>query len=404
VGAETIAIFGSTGSIGQSTIDVALRNPDRYRIHALCANRNVELLLEQCLAVKPQVAAMADPEAARELATQLRAASSNTTVNLHESAPEQIAASPEVDVVMAAIVGFAGLSSTLTAAQNGKRILLANKEAMVVAGPILNKAARDGGATIVPVDSEHNAIFQCLPANTARLRSDLCSGDDVCGLLLTASGGPFREWSAERMADATVAEAINHPNWSMGSKISVDSATMMNKGLEVIEACYLFGVDESFIEVLVHPQSVVHSMVRYCDGSVLAQLGRSDMRTPIAHALAWPDRIDAGVEPLDFGDLAGLVFEAPDEQRFPCLALAREALRSGHRATGVLNAANEVAVEYFLQERLGFTDIARVNAQALADFPAETVSTLDDIYRLDRGVRQYCRDYIENGLSPVGLN
>ncbi|OED38313.1 1-deoxy-D-xylulose-5-phosphate reductoisomerase [Chromatiales bacterium (ex Bugula neritina AB1)] len=403
---ESVAIFGSTGSIGTSTLDVIERNSERYRIEALCANKNVALLYEQCCKFEPGRAAMADAEAAAELARRLLASGCKTKVLQGSAAQEEIASSHDVDIVMAAIVGFAGLKSTLIAAQCGKRILLANKESMVVAGDILIAAARDGGATIVPVDSEHNAIFQCLPCALARevgITESINSNPADTGvqsLVLTASGGPFREWSMEQMAEATVAEALNHPNWSMGSKISIDSATMMNKGLEVIEACYLFGVKESSVEVVVHPQSVIHSMVRYRDGSVLAQLGRADMKTPIAQALAWPGRIDAGVEPLDFRQLQSLAFEIPDENRFPCLALAREAMRAGKSATGVLNAANEVAVQKFIDGVIGFTDIARVNRHVLHSYKSEAPQSIDDLYTMDQAVRRYAVDHIDDSIIP----
>lgn len=397
---EAVAIFGSTGSVGTSTLDVIERNPQRYVVGALSANRNIELLLSQCQKYGPRYAAMADPLATQELAKRLSNTQCKTQILQQDDALERIAADPEFPVVMAAIVGFAGLTPTLTAARNGKRILLANKESMVVAGELLTEAANAGRATIVPVDSEHNAIFQCLPDTPY----EIGDGAEVHSLVLTASGGPFRQWSMKEMEGATVAEAVNHPNWSMGSKISVDSATMMNKGLEIIEACYLFQVDESKIEVLVHPQSVIHSMVRYRDGSVLAQLGRPDMRTPIAHALAWPNRIDAGVEPLDFKTLGGLHFEDPDLQRFPCLQLARDAMQRGNSANGVLNAANEVAVEQFLQERIGFTDIATVNKHALQNYQINTPHSVEGLRALDRAVRQFAIEYIENGLRPVEVS
>ncbi len=398
---EAVAIFGSTGSIGVSTIDVIERNPQRYSIGALSAFKNVELLFEQCVGNQPRYAAMADPAAARELALRLSRTPCETVVLQHEDALEQIASDVLFPVVMAAIVGFAGLTPTLAAARSGKRILLANKESMVVAGDLLTSTAKAGNALIVPVDSEHNAIFQCLPDDG---HSSESMHEDVDSLVLTASGGPFREWSLEAMEKATVAQAVNHPNWSMGAKISVDSATMMNKGLEIIEACYLFKIDESRIEVLVHPQSVIHSMVRYRDGSVLAQLGRPDMRTPIAHALSWPNRIDSGVEPLDFKMLSGLHFKEPDLQRFPCLQLAREAMRQGNSANGVLNAANEVAVEQFLQERIRFTDIGAVNAHVLRNYRVDTPGSVEGLRTLDQKVRQFANDYIQNGLTPVEMS
>lgn len=400
---QSVAIFGSTGSVGVNTIDVIERNRDLYRIAALCANKNVELLFQQCIDSQPKYAAMADTAAAAELSQRLNRVNSQTQVLSNDDAQHQIAADPEIPIVMAAIVGFAGLTPTLVAAQCGKKILLANKESMVVAGGLLTNAARDGGATIVPVDSEHNAIFQSLPMPN-QLGAPVGDAKDILSLVLTASGGPFRNWTSEQMEVATVEQAVNHPNWSMGTKISVDSATMMNKGLEIIEACFLFGVDEQQIEVVVHPQSVIHSMVRYRDGSVLAQLGQPDMRTPIANSLAWPARIDAGVDPLDFKKLAALDFESPDEQRFPCLALARQAMRAGGAANGVLNAANEVAVDKFLDEKIGFADIARVNAHTLQQLSIVAADSVDELQRMDATARSCADEFISNGLTSAGLN
>lgn len=400
---QSVAIFGSTGSVGVNTIDVIERNREQYSVAALCANKNVELLFQQCIETRPRYAVMADPAAAAQLVRRLDRAKSDTRVLDNDDAQQQIAADPEIPIVMAAIVGFAGLAPTLVAAQNGKKILLANKESMVVAGGLLIDAAREGGATIVPVDSEHNAIFQSLPRSN-QLGDSVGRSKDILSLVLTASGGPFLKWTSAQMEVATVQQAVSHPNWSMGAKISVDSATMMNKGLEIIEACFLFGVDEQQIEVVVHPQSVIHSMVRYRDGSVLAQLGRPDMRTPIANALAWPERIDAGVEPLDFKSLSALEFETPDEQRFPCLALARQAMRAGGAANGVLNAANEVAVGKFLDEKIGFADIARVNAHTMQQLSLTMASSIDELQSMDAAARCCADDFISNGLTSAGLN
>lgn len=395
---ETVAVFGSTGSIGTSTLDVLERNQSRYQVAALTANSNVELIFQQCLKFKPATAAMATPQAGEVLARRLKEAHCSTTVLNTPDALSRIAADPTVQTVMASIVGFAGLQPTITAAMHGKRILLANKEAMVVAGELLNQAARDGGSCIIPVDSEHNAIFQCLPENN---RCDPVKSlhGGVSSLVLTASGGPFRQYSEKQMQSVTLEQALSHPNWEMGQKVTIDSATLMNKGLEVIEASYLFGVDESLIEVVVHPESTMHSMVRYVDGSVLAQLGQADMRTPIANALAWPDRIDAGVEALDFVSLGSMHFEAPDMNRFPCLALARQALRQGNGATGVLNGANEVAVEQFINGRIGFTDIPRINASALQNFTWTAPQNIDDLLRIDQSVRQYALEYVDQEVS-----
>jgi len=395
---ETVAVFGSTGSIGTSTLDVLERNHSRYQVSSLTANTNVEAIFQQCLKFKPATAAMAEVAASEELSRRLAAAESDTVVLSSADALPQIASDPKTHTIMASIVGFAGLRPTIAAARSGKRILLANKESMVVAGELLNQAAREGGATIIPVDSEHNAIFQCLPeGNRCDPDKSLCNG--VSSLVLTASGGPFRGFSEKQMQSVTVEQALSHPNWDMGPKVSIDSATLMNKGLEVIEASYLFGLDESLIEVVVHPESAVHSMVRYVDGSVIAQLGQPDMRTPIANALAWPERVDAGVEPLDFVSLGSMHFEAPDLNRFPCLRLAREALRRGNGAAGVLNAANEVSVAQFVDGTIGFADISRVNSYALQNFTQTAPGSVDDLFVMDRSVRQFALEYIDREVS-----
>jgi len=392
---QSLAVFGSTGSIGTSTLDVAARNKDHYNVVALTANRDVEKIFQQCLQFTPAMAAMADANAANELAQRLKQAGSATVVVTGPDALSTIASSKEVSMVMAAIVGVAGLKPTFAAANSGKRILLANKESLVVGGNLLVDAAKNGGATIIPVDSEHNAIFQCLPESC---QNDMFANkpDSILSIVLTASGGPFRQTSLEQMQSVTVDQALDHPNWNMGPKVTVDSSTLMNKGLEVIEASYLFGMDEAQIEVVVHPQSTIHSMVRYNDGSVVAQMGRPDMRTPIAHAMAWPQRIDAGVEPLDFMQIGELNFEAPDVERFPCLTLARQALRRGYGATGVLNAANEVAVQAFLDRKLGFLDISRVNAHVLQHCQPARPETVEDLINLDLLSRQFALDYIDN--------
>jgi len=396
---ETVAVFGSTGSIGTSTLDVLERNESRYQVRSLSANRNIDVMHQQCLKYKPVTVAMTEPAAAQELSLRLAREKSNTRVLSGAAGLEQMASDPATDIVMAAIVGFAGLESTIAAARSGKRIMLANKESMVVAGEMLNRAAKEGGASIIPVDSEHNAIFQCLPEDCRKVPGNL---NGVTSLVLTASGGPFRKHTLEQMQSVTLEQALSHPNWSMGPKISIDSATMMNKGLEVIEASYLFGLDESRIEVVVHPESAIHSMVRYTDGSVLAQLGQPDMRTPIANALAWPARIDAGVEPLDFIRLGELHFEAPDYDRFPCLALAREALRRGAGVPGALNAANEVAVDEFIAGRIVFTDISKVNSHVLSNLPVTIPSCVDDLLDADQTARQFALDYIQQTVSsPV---
>ncbi|MBA6412747.1 1-deoxy-D-xylulose-5-phosphate reductoisomerase [Parahaliea sp. F7430] len=357
---QAISVLGSTGSIGVSTLDVIARHPERYRVYALAANTSVAKMLEQCLAHQPVYAIMMCPEAAENLRLAMPK-ELGTQVLQGEEGLRRAATDPEVDAVMAAVVGAAGLPSTLAAAQAGKRVLLANKESLVMAGHLLMDAVRTSAALLLPIDSEHNAIFQCLPVD----RSGKIEHGGLSKVLLTASGGPFRTWTAAQMAAATPDQACAHPNWEMGRKISVDSATLMNKGLEFIEACWLFDLSPEQIEVVVHPQSIVHSMVQYCDGSVLAQLGNPDMRTPIAYGLAWPERLDSGVQPLDLVAIAQLDFEAPDEGRFPCLRLAREAVSAGGTAMAVCNAANEVAVAAFLEGRIGFTAIASIIEQTL---------------------------------------
>ncbi len=361
-GLQRVTVLGSSGSIGQNTLDVIRRHPDRFSVFALAARQDWQTLQRQCEEFRPDYAVLVDPAAAQALAGALGQAGIATTVLCGEAALAEIAASERADCVMAAIVGAAGLPSALAAARAGRRVLLANKESLVMAGALFMAAVEAHGATLLPIDSEHNAVFQCMPAGyrtgqaAARVRR----------ILLTASGGPFRGWTAERLCTVTPAQACAHPRWAMGRKISVDSATLMNKGLEIIEACWLFGVPETSVEVLVHPQSIVHSLVEYVDGSVLAQLGQPDMRTPIAHALAWPDRMLAGVAPLDLLAVARLEFEAPDTTAFPCLSLARDAFRSGGLAPLYLNAANEVAVAAFLEGRIGFTGIPRLVEQVLA--------------------------------------
>jgi len=381
-----IAVLGSTGSIGVSTLDVVSRHPDRYRVVALGAHRNVERMAEQCREVHPRYAVMADAEAATELGKRLADMPDAPEVLSGPEGLTAVAALPEVDYVMAAIVGAAGLMSTITAARHGKRVLLANKEALVVAGAILMRAAADNGAQLLPIDSEHNAIFQCLPPD----HRDGLARLGVERILLTASGGPFRDTPSDALERVTPEQACAHPNWSMGRKISVDSATMMNKGLEIIEASWLFSTPAERIQVVVHPQSVIHSMVQYTDGSVLAQLGNPDMRTPIAHALAWPERIGSGVAPLDLFEIGRLDFESPAPERFPCLRLAYRAASEGGTAPVVLNAANEVAVAAFLQRRIGFTQIGTVVERTMDALPTEPVdiSGLDHVLAVDTAARQ----------------
>ncbi|WP_177418747.1 1-deoxy-D-xylulose-5-phosphate reductoisomerase [endosymbiont of Lamellibrachia barhami] len=372
-----LTVLGSTGSIGLSTLDVVARHPERYRVVALTANRDVDGLLGQCLSFKPQIAVMADATSAAELAKRLAEKSSDVEVLSGVAGLEQVAAMPEADYVMAAIVGAAGLLPAMAAVRAGKRILLANKEALVVSGHLFMEAAEVHAAEILPIDSEHNAVFQCMPADFQRGLEQV----GVRKILLTASGGPFRTMPLEGLKTVTPEQACAHPNWDMGRKISVDSATMMNKGLEVIEACWLFHTSPQQIQVVLHPQSVIHSMVEYNDGSVLAQLGNPDMRTPIAHALAWPERIDSGVDRLDLFQVARLDFVAPDLERFPCLRLAYEAIKAGGTAPAVLNAANEVAVQAFLEGRLGFLGIPALverTLDALEVMPADSLEQLLD--------------------------
>ena len=379
---KRLAVCGSTGSIGVSTLDVVSRNRSRYEIFALTAHSNVEMLAAQCRQWRPRFAVMADDSAAMRLAAVLSSQEPNTEVLAGASGLRHVAAHPEVDCVMAAIVGGAGLVPTLAAARSGKRVLLANKEALVMSGRLFMDAVREGGADLLPIDSEHNAIYQCMPAPNAD-----GGARGVRRILLTGSGGPFRTRDPESLHDVTPDDACAHPNWSMGRKISVDSATMMNKGLEVIEACWLFDTGPRSLEVVVHPQSVIHSMVEYEDGSVLAQLGNPDMRTPIAHALAWPERIESGVAPLDLVSTARLDFEAPDFDRFPCLRLGFEAAQTGGSAPAALNAANEVAVAAFLSRRLRFTEIARVAEETVSACAEDEPRTLDDVLELDGAAR-----------------
>lgn len=384
-----VAVMGSTGSIGVSTLDVLARHPDRYRVFALTAHRNATRLGEQCLTHRPTFAVVDAATDATALQQQLRTAGVATQVLHGSDALTQIAAHAQVDVVMAAIVGAAGLQSTLAAAQAGKRILLANKEALVMSGSLFMQAVREGGATLIPVDSEHNAIFQCLVGDRSAAASQ-----GVKRVLLTASGGPFLRTPAAALHSVTPDQACAHPRWVMGRKISVDSATLMNKGLELIEACLLFGLPAAQVDVVVHPQSIVHSLVEYCDGSMLAQLGNPDMRVPIAHALGWPDRIHSGVESLDIVRVGSLEFEAPDLERFPCLQLARAAAVAGGTAPAVLNAANEVAVGAFLDRRLAFVEIARIIGTVLQQHHAgasglmPSAVSLDDVLKADQWARR----------------
>lgn len=387
---QRITVLGSTGSIGTSTLDVIGRHPDRYVVHALTAHTSKEALLAQCLTYRPAVAVLDGEVDAAWLRQELKRVGQPTEVNAGPEALCNVARDADVDCVMAAIVGAAGLLPALAAAEAGKRVLLANKEALVMSGALFMDAVSRSGATLLPIDSEHNAIYQCLPAEH---RGGLAR-HGISQLMLTASGGPFRTWSQADINNVTPEQACAHPNWSMGRKISVDSATLMNKGLELIEACWLFDAMPDQIQVVVHPQSVIHSMAAYHDGSVIAQLGNPDMRTPIAYGLAWPERIDAGVETLDLFQVARLDFEAPDETRFPCLGLARDAMQQGGMAPVVLNAANEVAVDAFLQRRLGFMAIGQLVADVLSRPIHGHVDSLESVLATDQWARQQAQELV----------
>lgn len=394
---QKLVVLGATGSIGVNTLDVVSRHPDRYEVLALSAQNKVDRLAEQCVRFRPRYAVVGSDKAAASLEGLLRPSGTGTVVLAGIEALERIASLPEADTVMAAIVGAAGLRPSLAAARAGKKILLANKEALVMAGPVFMKEVQRNRSILLPIDSEHNAIYQSLPR-------DYSSNLEISGvrrILLTASGGPFRQMSQESLEQVTPDQACAHPNWVMGRKISVDSATMMNKGLEVIEAHWLFNAPPERIEVVIHPQSVIHSMVEYADGSVIAQLGNPDMRTPIAYALGFPERIEAGVEPLDLCRIGTLNFERPDFQRFPCLRLAYEALSEGGNAPAVLNAANEVAVEAFLGGNLGFTSIPRVIAQTLADVPWKEVASMEDVLAADGVAREVARLHVAGLGHPA---
>jgi len=387
---QGVCVLGSTGTIGVNTLDVISQHEEKYRVIALTANNADEKLFQQCLEHKPLFAVMADADAAIRLQDKVAQSDLPTEVLSGVESLEKVAGLDEVDQVMAAIVGAAGLLPTLAAARAGKRILLANKEALVMSGDLLMNEVKQNNATLLPIDSEHNAIFQCMPSHFEKgLES---SG--VNKILLTASGGPFRTRDVATLHSVTPEEAVAHPNWVMGQKISVDSATMMNKGLEVIEACWLFNTQASMIQVVIHPQSVIHSMVSYNDGSVLAQMGNPDMRTPIAHAMAWPERIESGVEPLDVFEVARLDFEKPDFERFPCLSMAYESLTIGGTASTTLNAANEIAVDAFLNKTLSFTNIAKVIEKTLVNTKSTTPANLQDVLHADTEARSVSTEWV----------
>ncbi|MCK8044338.1 1-deoxy-D-xylulose-5-phosphate reductoisomerase [Shewanella sp. 1CM18E] len=391
---QNMVILGATGSIGASTLSVVACNPEQYKVFALVANTNVEKMLQICIAHQPKVAHMVDSAAAAALKAQLP---SNLNIEVTTGEDELLALviAAQVDTVMAAIVGAAGLPSTLAAVKAGKRVLLANKESLVMSGQLFIEAMQQSGAQVLPVDSEHNAIFQCLSERTQLEigRCDLASAG-VSHILLTGSGGPFLTSDLSMLSNMTPEQACKHPNWSMGRKISVDSATMMNKGLEYIEARWLFNASQEQLKVVIHPQSVIHSMVQYRDGSVLAQLGNPDMRTPIAHCMSFPERITSGVEPLDFFKVGQLSFLEPDFNRFPCLALAIEACKQGQEATTVVNAANEISVQAFLDGKIRFTDIAKINEQSLMNTATHPLNNIDDILALDAQSRRYTLEAI----------
>jgi len=390
---QAITLLGSTGSIGVSTLNVLAQHPEKYRVYALTANRSVDTLFEQCQQFKPDIAVMLDESSAQLLEQQLKSADIDTQVLSGEQALIQVSESDNTDYVVAAIVGAAGLLPTLAAARAGKHIMLANKEALVMSGGLFMREVEANGATLLPVDSEHNAIWQCLPVGNQQQHH--FEGKGVRRIILTASGGPFRDYDLTDLEHVTPEQAVAHPNWSMGQKISVDSATMMNKGLEVIEAHWLFGLPTQKIDVVLHRQSIIHSMVDYVDGSVLAQMGNPDMRTPIANALAWPERIDSGVAPLDLVAVGRLDFSVADHQNFPCLALAYQALEAGGTSTAILNAANEVAVEAFLQKQIRFTQIAQIIEQVLSKMPAGNGDTLEQVLADDQQARQLAKDLIK---------
>ena len=388
---QKITVLGATGSIGMNTLDVVARHPERFEIVALCAHSQHQRLLEQCVQFRPSYAVLVNPESAAKLTRAIKQMGLKTEVLVGTEALEKVASLPEVDSVMAAIVGAAGLRPTLAAARTGKRVLLANKEALVMAGPIFMNAIKQSKAMLLPIDSEHNAIFQSLPMNFTR---DLPKAG-VRRIVLTASGGPFRSTPLKKLEHVTPDEACAHPNWIMGRKISVDSATMMNKGLEVIEAHWLFGASADDIEVVIHPQSVIHSMVVYNDGSVIAQLGNPDMRTPIAHALGFPDRIEAGVAPLSLPEIGRLEFMEPDYGRFPCLKLAYQALRQGGTAPAILNAANEVAVESFLNCSLSFLQIPTLIESILNEVEIDSILSLEDVLAADANARKIASKFLK---------
>ena len=397
---QKISILGATGSIGKSTIDVLLKHPELFSVYALTANRNIELLLQQARLCSPEYVVIADPTQFKQAKKLFSDQQITCEVLVGHEAIAQVASASEVDVVMAAIVGAAGLIPTLAAVKAGKKVLLANKESLVMSGDLFIQAANQYNAQVLPIDSEHNAIFQCLPTDFKY--GDLCTSG-ISKILLTGSGGPFLTSPLNELQHVTPDQACAHPNWDMGRKISVDSATMMNKGLEFIEARWLFGLEASDIQIVLHPQSIIHSMVQYVDGSVLAQMGNPDMRTPIAHALAFPDRIESGVSPLDFNQLANLTFTEPDAERYPNLILAMQASSIGQYATTTLNAANEVAVEAFLQGQIGFMQIAQVNEECLQQTSSHNLNTIEAVIESDQSARRLSMNIVDKLCQMAAL-
>lgn len=392
---QQIVILGATGSIGLSTLNVIEQNTSLFDVFALTAGQNAKKMAELCIKHKPLYAVMATQSAAEELAAHLKNSACQTLVMHSVQAMSDVCAHPDVDTVMSAIVGAAGLLPTLSAVEAGKKVLLANKESLVMSGQLFIDKVKKHKATLLPIDSEHNAIFQCLPASLQNAKGDeKLQTHGVSKILLTGSGGPFLSRDINTLKDVTVNEAVAHPNWSMGQKISVDSATMMNKGLEFIEAKWLFNCHVDDIEVVIHPQSIIHSMVQYHDGSILAQMGNPDMRTPIAHALAYPDRINAGVQPLDFSSICDFSFTKPDFSRYPNLQLAIDACSAGQGATTTVNAANEIAVSAFLNGKIRFTDIYKINAQTLEAASYDNVQSLDEILQCDKLARINAAEFV----------
>tara|TARA_R110001592_G_scaffold52649_6_gene161261 strand:+ start:4936 stop:6156 length:1221 start_codon:yes stop_codon:yes gene_type:complete len=395
---QNICILGATGSIGLSTLDVVERHPDRYRVHSLTAFDKSDALFDLCLRFKPEYAVLVDVDAAEKLEAKCLQMGLSTKILAGSESLEFVASHDDVNIVMAAIVGAAGLQANLSAARKGKKILLANKESLVMSGELFMDEVEKSSSILLPIDSEHNAIFQCLPGGY-RCGENLSS--DIRRVMLTASGGPFRGYTAEQITNVTISQACKHPNWSMGRKITIDSASLMNKGLELIEACWLFDLEPEQIDVHVHPESIIHSMVEYLDGSVIAQMGNPDMRTPIAYGLAWPQRIDSGVSSLDLFAIAALHFEKPDRHVFPCLNLAQEAFKAGGTSCATLNAANELAVDAFLKGNIPFHKIPDIIERVLSVAPNKRVASIEDVMQADYLARRIAEEELLKFLSAV---